>query len=169
MQTLNRQYGLTLVELMITLAVLGIFATIAVPSFNSFMQNNKLLATSNELASLMQIARSIAAEKNASTIICESSGEWSVRSKGGTSDPCDGTVLRNFTQPADLTVRSSSNALPITFNSTGSAGSSRAFTVCKGSDAASGYKLTVEASGNVRLLAKGKTNVAGAALTTCTL
>lgn len=168
MHEANHQRGLTLVELMIALAVLGIFVTVAIPSFSSFMQSNKLQGASNELAGLLQFARSLAAEKSSSVVVCESSGTWTVRSKSTSSDVCAGTELRNFVIPTDLTLRSSSSALPITFSSTGTAGSNRTFIICKGTDAANGYKLTIEASGNVRLLAKGKTDIAGTALASCT-
>lgn len=168
MHEAKHQRGLTLVELMIALAVLGIFITVAIPSFSSFMQSNKLQGASNELAGLLQFARSLAAEKSASVVVCESSGTWTVRSKSTSSDVCAGTELRNLVIPTDLTLRSSSSALPITFSSTGTAGSNRTFIICKGSDAANGYKLTIEASGNVRLLAKGKTDIAGTALASCT-
>lgn len=168
MHEVKHQLGLTLVELMITLAVLGIFVAVAVPSFSSFMQSNKLESTSNELANLLQFARSLAAEKSASIIVCESSGTLTVRSKSTTADVCAGTELRNLAIPTDLTLRSSNNALPVSFSSTGTTGNTRTLTICKGTDASNGYKLTIGANGNIRRFAKGKTDYVGAALASCT-
>lgn len=56
--------GLTLVELMIGVAILGVVAMLAAPSFTSFIARAKLRGAANEVYADLQFARSAAAEKN---------------------------------------------------------------------------------------------------------
>ena len=65
--------GFTLVELMITLFIVGILLTVGVPSLKTLMQGNQLVAASNELVSALHIARSEAIKLNSRVSICESS------------------------------------------------------------------------------------------------
>lgn len=50
--------GLTLVELMVTLAVLAILAAVGVPSMQDMIRTNQVASQSNELISLLAFARS---------------------------------------------------------------------------------------------------------------
>ncbi|TLM74830.1 GspH/FimT family pseudopilin [Microbulbifer harenosus] len=65
-----KQGGLTLIELMITLAVLAVIVGIAVPSFNTMIQNNRSLALGDELASALNFARSEAIKRGARVTLC---------------------------------------------------------------------------------------------------
>jgi type IV fimbrial biogenesis protein FimT len=56
--------GLTLVELMITLAVLGVLVTLAAPSFYDFILTQRLKAAAQQFVTDMQFARSEAASRN---------------------------------------------------------------------------------------------------------
>ena len=64
--------GFTLLELMVTVAVLAILIAIAVPSFASLMNSNRLAAQSNELIAAMQLARSEAIRRNSPVMLCPS-------------------------------------------------------------------------------------------------
>jgi type IV fimbrial biogenesis protein FimT len=82
---MKKHTGFTLVELMITLAIVGILLTVGVPSLKTFMQSNQLIASTNELISALHVARSEAIKLNSRVSICESSdgeecattGDWS--------------------------------------------------------------------------------------------
>lgn len=64
--------GFTLIELMVTLAVVGILAAVAVPAMTSLIAGNRLAGASGELASSLQLARSEAIRRNAQVTICAS-------------------------------------------------------------------------------------------------
>ncbi len=82
---MKKHSGFTLVELMITMAIVGILLTVGVPSLKTFMQSNQLIAASNELVSALHVARSEAIKLNSRVSICDSSdgitcgltGDWS--------------------------------------------------------------------------------------------
>lgn len=74
--------GMTLIELMITLAIAGILIASAAPSMREFIQNNRSAAQINELQATLNLGRSEAIKRNSSVTICRSSdggscaGNW---------------------------------------------------------------------------------------------
>lgn len=60
----SRQHGITLIELMVTIAVIAILATIAVPSFQEIVKRNQISAQTNELIALIHLARNEAIRRN---------------------------------------------------------------------------------------------------------
>ena len=68
-----KQNGFTLIELMVTLAVIAIVASIAAPSFSDMMQDNRLTTSSNELLGGIAITRSEAIKRGERVVICQSS------------------------------------------------------------------------------------------------
>jgi len=53
----NRDKGVTLIELLVTVVVLGILSTIAAPSFLSFLEKQRLLGSVQGAANFIKLAR----------------------------------------------------------------------------------------------------------------
>jgi type IV fimbrial biogenesis protein FimT len=66
----KKNLGLTLVELMVTLSVLAILATIAVPSFNQTIASVRLSSASNDLSASLQQARADAIRLGRRVTVC---------------------------------------------------------------------------------------------------
>lgn len=67
-----RAAGFTVIELMITVALLAILTALALPSFRSFIQNNRLASQANEIVAASQLARSEALKRGVNVAICSS-------------------------------------------------------------------------------------------------
>lgn len=65
--------GFTLVELMVTIAIVAILSAIALPSFSNSIRNNRLATTTNEFIAAVNLARSEAVKSNRTGQVCASS------------------------------------------------------------------------------------------------
>ncbi|HEY8537470.1 MAG TPA: GspH/FimT family pseudopilin [Steroidobacteraceae bacterium] len=70
--TLTRNRGVTLFELMLTLAVAAVLAAIAIPNMRDFIRNNRITAVANDLLRSMQVARSEAIKRQRRVVMCAS-------------------------------------------------------------------------------------------------
>src|SRR5690606_26511523 len=70
-------HGLTLIEFMVTIAVLAVFISIAVPSFGRLIENNRVTAAANEFHALLNSARSDAVTRRTSIVVTQSGAVWS--------------------------------------------------------------------------------------------
>ena len=66
--------GFTRVELMVTVAVIGILAMIAVPSFSNLIRSHRVTASANELVALLQTGRAAAISNRVNAEVCPSQG-----------------------------------------------------------------------------------------------
>lgn len=163
MRARKMSLGFTMIEMMVVVVLLAIFASYAIPSFVNFINNAKVQSATNELASLLQYARSSAVQNNTTHVVCVAGSVWSV--KKGVDCSAD-TELRNFA-PVDITVAVSASAVPMLFAPNGTTSNNPSIVLCRGDSAPNGYKIKVRNSGNIRLFNRG-VDEDGAALTTCT-
>lgn len=77
--------GLTLIELLVTIAVLAIVLSLGVPAFQDFTRNNRMISVTNELVSGMNLARSEAIRRGKTVTVCKSDAASSTPS-------CDGST-----------------------------------------------------------------------------
>ncbi|PKM43219.1 MAG: pilus assembly protein [Gammaproteobacteria bacterium HGW-Gammaproteobacteria-1] len=111
--------GFTLVELIITLAVMAIALALAIPSFQTLFENNRTTTQANELVAAMNLARSEAIRIGASVSVEAAPGGfqngWCVHVGAG----C-GTIdeLRTFPAMNQITIDSLGETL-ITFDARG--------------------------------------------------
>lgn len=147
MSGLKGTRGFTLVELMITIALLAIVATIAVPNFTQFIRNNQVQAKASELKTFLQYARGQAVTTHKTYIVTAGSDAWDV-------NPVGGAVERKLEfNTAQAQPRPSS--LTLTFAPNGTASSAATITVCRDNDFANGYLLEVSRSGVIKIFARG--------------
>ena len=102
---MQKQCGFTVVEMMVTLGIVGILVAAAGPGYQDFVANARMNAQSNEFLTGMQLARSEAIKRNATVSLCKSSNGsscttsgtwaqgWIIFVDGGTTGTVDGTDI----------------------------------------------------------------------------
>lgn len=118
----TRQAGVTLLELLVAVAVVAVLLGIAVPTFTSTVNNNRLTAHANELIAGLQSARMEAIRRNTRVVLCRSDdgatcdagaggwGGWIAfvdANRDFAPDAAAGSLLRTATIHGDLSVLAS--------------------------------------------------------------
>lgn len=155
--------GFTLIELMITLALLGIVVSIALPNLSRMIEDNQIESQARTLDSLLQFARTEAVTRRSSIIVSNSGSVWTVALPAPAS-----TVLRTETLNAEnATVATNPSPAAITYNFNGTASVATSIVVCRNNEPDRAYKLSIQSSGLSRLNQRGK-DTNGADLGNCT-
>ena len=153
-----RRRGLTLVELMISLAVLVVVMAVAVPSMQEFSANNQLAATKSSFASALALARTEAA-KRGRMVVLQALGSGSADNEFANGweiavdDDGNGAVATNETRVRKNAVTLEKVKLGgpsvVSFRPTGALAGTTAvvYTLCRASGGTRGFSVTVTPSG----------------------
>ncbi|MCC5872071.1 MAG: GspH/FimT family pseudopilin [Gammaproteobacteria bacterium] len=145
---MRRQSGITLVELLVTLAVIGIMVGVVFPGFRGLMDRNSMTTTANSLVLAVSYARSEAL-RGAGLVRLRARGTWPggwevvVPDENGVNQ-----VVRVFDPiPGSLTLAASGGITQLTFNNQGllQDATPRTFTLCLPGD--SGVEISISATG----------------------
>ena len=72
----SRAAGFTLIELMVTIAIVAILGLVAAPSFVAFQRNSELTGTANSLLSALNAARGEGMKRNMPSAVQAIGGSW---------------------------------------------------------------------------------------------
>ena len=117
-----RTQGFTLVELLMTVTVLGILTALAVPSFRGMMDRNAVTTTANDLLSSILLARSESIKREQPVIFSGNASftTWQVAVDTNGDGSGDDTLLAHSLDGNGVGV-SANNTTTIAFNSRGRA------------------------------------------------
>ena len=148
----HAQCGFTLLEAMVSIAVMLILVTIAVPSFNDASLSSQLRSSASDLMASARLARSEAMKRNAPVTMCMSSDGENCATSGGWEQGWivrSGTTLRRQSAaPSNLRINAGA-ITSLTFQPTGVGATAASFKVCRAAspNGREGRLVTIDATG----------------------
>lgn len=172
----KKQIGLSLIELLVGMSIIGILMAIGTPSLQRTLQDNNMAVLHNELLVGLSFARNKAINQGASATLCKANSDssncaaisaswdsgWIVfsdKNNDGTVD--SGEVISSITSdiPENILIQYSKNSSRITYSAKGYAvGYSGKFTFCdeRGDNAKKG--MVISNNGRVRVAERDELN-----------
>ncbi|MDQ2735673.1 MAG: GspH/FimT family pseudopilin [Pseudomonadota bacterium] len=155
-----RSRGFTLIEMLVTMAVIAILLTIVTPSLAALVSTSRTRAAQSELIASLSLARSEAAKRGKTVYVSatapvngnEFGAGWTVwvdEDDSGAFNAGD-TLIRQFPDiSAGVVLGTASHATQVSFAPTGflSSLSSLTFKVCGNNASSNGYTVALQATG----------------------
>lgn len=148
----SRLRGFTLLELMATIAIMAIVVGIAIPSFLTLIENNRVQTQANTFFTSLIAARSEAVKRNQAVTLCKSAdGENCTTAnhwEQGWLAHVGGTVLQTYSPATAITIRAVNGAdNTLVYQSDGSLNATEAFNICTDSDISRGRRIEISVTG----------------------
>lgn len=143
--------GFTITELMITVLVVGILASLAVPGFRSLIQGQQAKNASFELFASLALARSEAIKRNGNvTLTPTNTGNWGL---GWTITSAGGESIRTQQAIKGVVISASGAPATVVYSRSGRAATAAAFNVDVSATATSNIRcIKTELSGMPRTI-----------------
>lgn len=150
----KRATGFTIIEMMMVLAIVAVLAAIGIPSFNTTIKNNRLVAASNEMVGAINFARMEAVRRGSRVHFGAGNGSvgwvvW-VDGAGGTINTWDaGEEIRVWSNPAASVSINYNGTTFVFFNGTGLVNTTADVEICDDRTGETGSEINLMGSGVV--------------------
>lgn len=158
--------GFTLIELIITIALIAIIAGFAVPSFSQLIANNRITSATNNLIGVLNYARAESVKRGRSVDVSalssagnadEWGGGWRVWVDVGTAGYQAGEEIRVFSEvPDSVTINGPDSVTNFRFRANGfvdpspASGTEYNFQICDDRSGETGRIVQIHTSGRIR-------------------
>lgn len=164
---LQKQQGITLIELMVTVSVLAVLAAVAAPSFTPLMERWRVRSAAEDLQASIYFARSEAIKRGGGITIAAIDDDWSngwevvIPAPTSTPDPDpDAEQLQTGNVPAGISISEGSATTSLSLDRWGSISPAANFLLApagKDKEDPSAVRLCVNSSGRI-LRVSGSSN-----------
>ncbi|HEY3521432.1 MAG TPA: GspH/FimT family pseudopilin [Rhodanobacteraceae bacterium] len=157
------QRGITLIEMMMTVAIAGTLVAMGLPALGSMLARSHQQSAASALQASLMHARELAITRSEQVVVCPTrdgtsctsddlwQGGWMIGADMDHDREPDAPLARFDAMPANMRILSSQGRPRVVFQPDGSAGGSNAqLTVCHTGDVKEGRAVIVANSGRVR-------------------
>ncbi len=162
----SRQRGITLIEMMMTVAIAGILIAMGVPALGSMLARSHRQSAEGALRASLMHARELAITRSEQVVVCPTrdgrrcssddlwQGGWMIGPDADHDREPDAILARFDAMPTNMHIVSSQGRPRVVFQPDGSAGGSNAqLTICHTDGVKEGRAVIVANSGRVRIAA----------------
>lgn len=170
---IQRIVGFTLIELMVTVVVVGVLSALAVPSMRTFIQNTRITSQANEFMADLNFTRSEAIKRAANVTVCKSADptaasptclttgtDWGVgriifidsNANGQRASTEELLRVRETLEGGNTLTNALTHLIVYTRTGGTSAGAAVDFNLCDTRGAANGRQISIETTGRTSLI-----------------